>query len=205
MSLEVLMAVSQGPRSQNLKRTGRVSVNSADEEFDTFVRTRTHALLRSAYLLTGDQYLAEDLVQSALARTHQAWRRLRDTGNAESYARRTMYHLQVSWWRRRKVAEVMPGEMPERSTGDRTGLPGGDHAGTVSLRLTLRAALLRLSAKQRAVLVLRFFEDHTESEAAELLGVSVGTVKSSTARALTRLRTVAPELAEFYARKGDLS
>jgi RNA polymerase sigma-70 factor (sigma-E family) len=167
------------------------------DDFDAFVRARSHALLRSAYLLTGDQHHAEDLVQWALARTHQAWRRLRDTNNAEAYARRTMYHHQVSWWRRRRVAEAFPGEMPERGSGD--------HAGDVSLRLTLRAALLRLSAKQRAVLVLRFFEDRTESEAAELLDVSVGTIKSQTAKALARLRVVAPELAEFDNRRGALS
>jgi RNA polymerase sigma-70 factor (sigma-E family) len=168
------------------------------EEFDSFVRARTHALLRSAYLLTGDQQLAEDLVQSALAKTHQSWKDLSDTGNAESYARRTMYHLQVSWWRRRRVAEVMPEHLPDRASGD-------DHAGAVSLRLTLRAALGRLSAKQRAVLVLRFFEDRTEREAAEMLGVSIGTVKSQTAKALARMRAVAPELADLHSRDGVLS
>lgn len=82
-------------------------------EFDAFVRSRTSALLRSAYLLTGDQHLAEDLVQSALARTHRSWRRLRDTGNAESYTRRTMYHLQVNWWRRRRVPETLGEAVPE--------------------------------------------------------------------------------------------
>jgi RNA polymerase sigma-70 factor (sigma-E family) len=173
-------------------------VENADEEFDAFVRARTHALLRSAYLLTGDQQLAEDLVQSALTRTHQSWKRLHDTGNAEAYARRTMYHLQVSWWRRPKVAESLPGRMPERATGD-------DHARAVSLRLSLRTALLRLSAKQRAVLVLRFFEDRTEGEIADLLGVSAGTVKSQTAKALARLRAIAPELADVDSRKGALS
>jgi RNA polymerase sigma-70 factor (sigma-E family) len=155
------------------------------DEFEAFVRARTPALLRSAFLLTGDQQLAEDLVQSALTRTHLAWKRLDDVANAEAYARRTMYHLQVSWWRRRKVAEVLPGDLP-----DQAGVV--DHAGTVSLRLVLPSALLRLSARQRAVLVLRFFEDRTEAEAADLLGISVGTVKSQTARALTRLRSVAP-------------
>jgi RNA polymerase sigma-70 factor (sigma-E family) len=159
---------------------------ASDDEFDLFVRSRTHALLRSAYLLTGDQHLAEDLVQSALTRTHQAWRRLERTGNAESYARRTMYHLQVSWWRRRKVPESLPGVVPDR--------PGDDHAGAVSLRLSLRAALQQLTPKQRAVLVLRFFEDRSESEAADLLGVTVGTVKSQTAKGLARLREIAPEL-----------
>jgi RNA polymerase sigma-70 factor (sigma-E family) len=168
------------------------------DEFDAFVRARTPALLRSAFLLTGDQQLAEDLVQSALTRTHLAWKRLDDVANAEAYARRTMYHLQVSWWRRRRVAEVLPGELPDRAGA-------GDHAGTVSLRLVLRAAMLRLSARQRAVLVLRFFEDRTEAEAADLLGVSVGTVKSQTARALARLRAIAPELADVDSRNGVLS
>lgn len=154
-------------------------VEAADDEFDLFVRTRTHALLRSAYLLTGDQQLAEDLVQSALTRTHQSWKRLADTANAEAYTRRTMYHLQVSWWRRRRVAEVMPERMPDP--------PRDDHAAAVSLRLAMRDALSQLSAKQRAVLVLRFFEDFTEREVADLLGVSLGTVKSQTAKALARL------------------
>jgi RNA polymerase sigma factor (sigma-70 family) len=100
------------------------------------------------------------------------------------------------------VAEALPGDLPEPRGQDPR---GADHASAVSVRLTLRAALLRLSAKQRAVLVLRFFEDRTESEAADLLGVSLGTVKSSTARALVRLRAIAPELADLYARKGTLS
>ncbi len=166
------------------------------EEFDSFVRGRTPALLRSAYLLTGDQHLAEDLVQSALARTHRAWSRLHASGNAEAYTRRTMYHLQVSWWRRGRVAESYPGELPEK------GAERDQHDAT-DTRLVLRAALLKLSSRQRAVLVLRFFEDRTETESAELLGVTVGTVKSQTAKALARLRTVAPELAELYVRKGS--
>lgn len=167
------------------------------DEFDSFVRGRSAALLRSAYLLTGDQYLAEDLVQSALARTHRAWSRLHETGNAEAYTRKVMYHLQVSWWRRGRVAEAFPGEVPEPATGDR------DPHHRSDLRLTLRAALLKLSNKQRAVLVLRFFEDRTEAETAGLLGVTVGTVKSQTAKALARLRTVAPELADLYVPKGS--
>jgi RNA polymerase sigma-70 factor (sigma-E family) len=197
MTYQVLRSTGLGPPG----RTGESRVSShssaaADDDFDTFVRSRTPALLRSAYLLTGDQHLAEDLVQSALARTHQAWPRMRDTGNVEAYARRTMYHLQVSWWRRRRVAETLPGDLPE------AGAPRDpEDSGVISLRLTLQAALLRLSARQRAVLVLRFFEDRTESEAADLLGVSLGTVKSQTARALARLRAVAPELAEITGRK----
>ncbi|MGB2567694.1 SigE family RNA polymerase sigma factor [Micromonospora citrea] len=167
-------------------------------EFDSFVRARTPALLRSAYLLTGDQHLAEDLVQSALARTHRSWGRLHDTGNAEAYTRKTMYHLQVSWWRRRRVRESVTSELPEPRRHDVT-----DHASQTSLRITLRGALARLSTKQRAVLVLRFFEDRSEAEAAELLGVTVGTVKSQTSKALAKLRAVAPELAELYVLEGS--
>lgn len=198
MIYQVLRSPGFGlPSRHTDERVGVSRPETADEDFDSFVRARTAALLRSAYLLTGDQHLAEDLVQTALARTHQAWSRLRDTGNVESYARRTMYHLQVSWWRRRRVAEVMPGDLPET----RAPLDIED-SGVISLRLTLQAALLRLSARQRAVLVLRFFEDRSEAEAAEILGVSLGTIKSQTVRALARLRTVAPELAEITGRKG---
>ncbi|MGE5828870.1 MAG: SigE family RNA polymerase sigma factor [Micromonosporaceae bacterium] len=167
------------------------SVPTAQAEFDAFVRSRTPALLRSACLLTGDQHLAEDLVQAALARCHRSWTRLRDTGNAEAYTRRVMYHLQVAWWRRSRVAESLSAQPPERAGA-------GDHAAATVVWLTLRPALLRLTARQRAVLVLRFFEDRTEAEAADLLGVTLGTVKSQTAKALARLRAVAPELAELH-------
>jgi RNA polymerase sigma-70 factor (sigma-E family) len=161
------------------------------DEFDSFVRSRTPSLLRAAYLLTGDQHLAEDLVQTALARTHRSWGRLHERGNAEAYTRKAMYHLQVSFWRRRRVAESFPGDLPENRRG------GRDHAEATSLRLTLHHALLQLTARQRAVLVLRFFEDRTEPEAAELLGVTIGTVKSQTAKALARLRAIAPDLGDF--------
>src|ERR1044071_5202370 len=105
------------------------------DEFDAFVRARKPSLLRAAYLLTGDQHLAEDLVQSALARTHGSWHRLNDSGNAEAYTRKIMYHLQVSFWRRRKVAEVLPGELPDRQ---RSRL--AEDSGQITLRITLRAA-----------------------------------------------------------------
>jgi RNA polymerase sigma-70 factor (sigma-E family) len=156
--------------------------------FEDFVRARTPALLRLGFLLTGDQHLAEDLVQTALARTHLAWHRLRAVGNAEAYTRTTMYHLQVSWWRRRRVVETLPGVLPEVSSVDAT-------VGT-AFRLTVQQALLGLTARQRAVLILRYFEDRTEAESAAVLNCSIGTVKSQTARALARLRAIAPELAE---------
>jgi RNA polymerase sigma-70 factor (sigma-E family) len=165
-------------------------VDHSAGEYERFVRSRTPALLRSAYLLTGDQHLAEDLVQTALARTHRAWSRLHEAGNAEAYTRKVMYHLQASRWRRTRVAERLSGTVPERADGDL-----GDRVAT---RTTLRQALARLTPKQRAVLVLRFFEDRSEAETAEVLGVSVGTVNSQTSRALDRIRKVAPELADLY-------
>ncbi|WSG37366.1 SigE family RNA polymerase sigma factor [Dactylosporangium sp. NBC_01737] len=159
------------------------------EDFDAFVRGRTPALMRSAFLLTGDQHLAEDLVQASLARTHQHWRRLDSRSNAEAYTRRVMYHLQVSWWRRRRVPEWSTAQVPE----PRRHVP--DQADASDLRVVMRGALARLPVRQRAVLVLRYFEDLTEAETAETLGVSVGTVKSQTFKALSRLRDLAPELA----------
>jgi RNA polymerase sigma-70 factor (sigma-E family) len=158
--------------------------------FSSFVQARSAALLRTAYLLTGDQHLAEDLVQTALARTHLSWHRLHAEGNAEAYARKILYHQQVSWWRRRSRAPELVTEAPPDN-------PGTDHMDAAAVRLTLLGALGRLTAKQRAVLVLRFYEDRSEREAAEALNCSVGTVKSQTSRALARLREIAPELAEF--------
>ena len=168
------------------------------ESFTSFARDRTHALLRSAYLLTGDQHLAEDLVQASLARTYVVWRRLDDQGNAEAYTRKVMYRLQVSWWRRRRVRESVTADLPEPRH------PGYDPTEAADVRLTLRAALAKLPPRQRAVLVLRFFEDHTEAQAADLLDVTVGTIKSQTAKALARLRAVAPELANPHAQERNL-
>lgn len=162
---------------------------ATDREFDAFVRARAPSLLRLGYVLTGDQHLAEDLVQSALARTLLAWPRLHTS--AEAYTRTTMYHLQVSWWRRRpKIIESLPGDLPESEAADNTA--------NTALRLTLQRALMRLTPRQRAVLVLRYFEDRSEAEAAAVLNCSIGTVKSQTARARARLRTVAPELTDLY-------
>jgi RNA polymerase sigma-70 factor (sigma-E family) len=167
----------------------RAMDDSRDCAYADFVRERSHALLRSAFLLTGDQHLAEDLVQEALARTHRAWSRLERPSNAEAYARKVMYHAQVSIWRRPKVAESLPGEGLERHGGSTD-----DPAEATVRRVTLQRALLALSPKQRAVIVLRYFEDHTEVEAAQMLGVSVSTVKTQCARALGKLRTLVPDL-----------
>src|SRR5689334_8181559 len=128
-----------------------------DDVFSEFVRARSPALLRTAFLLTGDRHLAEDLVQDALARTHRGRDRLGDPGHFEAYARTAMYHQHIGWWRRRKFAETLPGELTDVAQ------PGSDHAGRTDLKLALHQALARLTPRQRAVLVLRFFEDRSEA------------------------------------------
>ncbi|MEU4726383.1 SigE family RNA polymerase sigma factor [Nonomuraea dietziae] len=155
--------------------------------FREFVIDRSGALFRTAYLLTGDRHAAEDLVQSALAKTAAKWSDLRDPEAIEGYVRRVMYYEQVSWWRRRsRVAEVSTGRLPDR-------IDEG-HAEIVDLRLVMRTALARLTPRQRAMLVLRYFEDRSETEIAQLLGVRVGSVRSQIYRSLERLKQAAPEL-----------
>lgn len=149
----------------------------------------TPSLLRTAYLLTGDQHLAEDLVQSTLASTYRSWRRLDDSGNAHAYARKVMYHLQVAWWRRRRVVERFSDRPVDGMAAD-----ASSH---VDLKLSLRRALHDLPPKQRAVVVLRFFEDRTVSVTAEILGCSEGSVKTHTFRALNKLRAILPDLTEL--------
>ena len=153
------------------------------EDFESWVHARSGALARTAYLLTGDVHLAEDLVQDTLARVADRWRRI--DRQPDAYARRVMHHLAIDRWRRRSVRppEVVTDRHPE------LGQEGPD----VERRLVLREALLRLTPKQRAVVSLRFYEDLTEAQTAAVLGVSVSTVKSQTRDALARLRRLAPE------------
>jgi RNA polymerase sigma-70 factor (sigma-E family) len=160
-----------------------------ERSFDAFVAARAGALIRSAYLLAGDQQLAEDLVQSALARCSLRWARIVAKGDPEPYVRTVLYREHVSWWRRRKVAEVLVSDLPE----PRRSLEG-DFADELAQTETMRAALLQLPPRQRAVLVLRYFEDTSESQVASILGCSVGTVRSHNARGLAHLRRVVPEM-----------
>jgi RNA polymerase sigma-70 factor (sigma-E family) len=158
-------------------------------EFEEFAIAATPSLLRVGYLLTGDQHLAEDLVQAALSRTYRSWRALDDTGNAHAYARKVMYHLQVAWWRRKRVAERLY-ERPVDGVIE-------DVSSEIDLKLSLRQALDQLTAKQRAIVVLRFFEDRSLAETAAVLECTEGTVKKQTFRALARLRAVLPNLTEL--------
>ncbi len=166
----------------------------AADAFDEFVRARSPGLLRAAYLLTGDSQLAEDLVQNALVKTSLAWRRLERQENADAHARRVLYNQQVSWWRRRRVQEVLDDTVPEPAASD---VYGG-----VDLRLSLRAALLALPTRQRAVIVCRYFDDLSEAETAEVLDMAIGTVKSQAHRALAALRATIPQL-ELQPSGGD--
>jgi RNA polymerase sigma-70 factor, ECF subfamily len=153
-----------------------------DAEFTAFVAARGQALLRTAYLLTGDHQAGEDLVQTALAKTYVAWPRVRAKEAVEAYVRRTMVTTHVSWWRRR-----WRGETPTES-GDLPEPPGHDPTRDHDERDRLWRHLASLSERQRAVVVLRFYEDLGEAEVAALLGCSRGAVKSHTSRALARLR-----------------
>lgn len=158
------------------------------EDFEAWVQARSAGLARSAYLLTGDRHLAEDLVQDTLVRVADHWRRVTRSGTPDAYARQVMHHLAIDRWRRRRArpAEAL-GTPPPEPTGE-----GYD----VDRRVVLRDALLRLTPRQRAMVSLRFYEDLTETQTAAVLGCSVSTVKSTTRDALRRLREHAPDLLE---------
>lgn len=149
------------------------------KDFESFVAARQRALWRTAWLLTGDGTTAEDLVQAALVKSWPRWGRLAGTGGAEAYVRQVMFHEHVSWRRRRWHGERPTLVLPENAVVAPTDL---------DTREAVRQALLALPARQRAAVVLRYFEDLTEAQAAAVLGCSVGTVKSNTSRALDRLR-----------------
>ena len=155
-----------------------MSGDDGERSYVAFVAGRQQALLRSAYLMTGDHHLAEDLVQVALTKLGARWERVRD-GDPEAFARTVIYRDNVSWWRKHR-RERLHADPPDVRTGDATG--------DVDSRLLLRTALQRLTPKQRAVVVMRFYDDLSEATTATLLGVSVGTVKSQTHVALRRLR-----------------
>jgi RNA polymerase sigma-70 factor (sigma-E family) len=154
---------------------------TAEEEFSAYVRERRASLYATAYHLTGDRFAAEDLLQSALFSTYRAWDRITDKAAVGGYMRRTMTNLHISAWRRRKVSEYPTEEMPE-TVGDT------DAMGGTELRAVLWQALAKLPETQRTMLVLRYYEGRTDPEIADVLNISVGTVKSSIWRALRRLR-----------------
>jgi len=133
-----------------------------------------------AYLLTHNRADAEDLVQAALAKAYQAWDRIEDRGAVDGYVRRAMVNTHISWWRRRRVEEYPTDDIPEQAVAD--------HAGDSELQDALRRAIERLPRRMRAAVVLRYYEDMSEAEIADVLGVSQGTVKSTVSRAVAKLR-----------------
>jgi RNA polymerase sigma-70 factor (sigma-E family) len=150
-------------------------------EFTDFAAARQRSLLRAAYLMVGDEGLAQDLVQEALTKTYVAWPRLRRTESAEAYARRAITTTAIGWFRRKGwYAERPTGAPPEREAAG--------HAERVTRDEWLWQGLLRLPARQRAAVVLRYYEDLTEAQTAEAMGCAVGTVKSQVSAALRSLR-----------------
>lgn len=160
--------------------------------FDDYVRERWTPLVRTAALLTGDRHAAEDLAQEALVRAARHWHRV-DPATADAYVRRILYTRSVDAWRWRRHQPDPAPPQADRSALD--AMPDSD------TRLTLAGALRRLTPRQRAVLVLRFYEDRTEVQTAAMLGCSVSTVKSQTRHSLARLRELAPELAATFGRE----
>jgi RNA polymerase sigma-70 factor (sigma-E family) len=167
------------------------AVDEPRPDFADWVASRQHRLLRTAYLMTGDLHRAEDLLQEAFIKVGARWTGLRD-GNPDAYVRTILYRDNVSWWRRRR-------ESPVAQVRD---VATNRHDDKTERGIVVRNALAGLTAKQRAVLVLRYFDDLSERDTAEILGVSVGTVKSQTSAALTRLRERAPELADLLHETG---
>ncbi|OUC92670.1 SigE family RNA polymerase sigma factor [Streptosporangium minutum] len=148
-------------------------------EFAEYVAQRHERLRRTAYLLTRDWAIAEDLVQTALAKAWVAWRRI--DGDPDPYVYRIITNTHASWWRRRWRGEVPTEVLPDRADA-------GDFTSDVGDRDVLWTAIGELSGRQRAVVVLHYFEEMTLAQVADVLGCSVGAVKSQLGRALTRLR-----------------
>jgi len=154
---------------------------SDEEDFRQFAASRQKQLLRSAYLLCGDWHGAEDLMQTAFGQLYRSWRRVRRVEHPDAYAKQVLYRCHLSTKRRRRFATVPIDSVPEPAA------PGpaiGDGSTEVLIE-----ALAGLPDRARAVVVLRFWEDYSVAQTAEALGISEGTVKSQTSRALTMLRT----------------
>lgn len=152
-----------------------------EREFREFVAARSPDLLRTAYYLTGDVHRAQDLLQTALLSCARRWAKIRSWDQPTAYVRKAMFRHQINWWRvRRNRLETPTETIPDR---------GHDPTEVLATRDDLMTALRRLPPRQRAVVLLRYYEDHSETEVARILGVSVGTVRSQAAKALAKLRT----------------
>jgi len=167
------MTVTSGP-------SGAPDTSLDSDDFAAFVAARSQALLRTACLLTGNWATAEDLLQTALARTYLRWDSVRRHGAAEAYVRKVLVTTWATWWRRRWRGEVPTERLPDSAA------PDAGHA--YDDREPLWAALAELPKKQRAAVVLRYYEDLPDAEVARVLGCSEQTVRSQCSRALAKLR-----------------
>ena len=168
------------PATPSLVEVGPEVVLTGDAGFDAYVRRHGPRFSRTAFLLTGDHHLAEDLVQAALAKTALRWDRVVARGDPAPYVRTVIVRTAIAWRRRRWLGEVPTSPLPETSDSE--------HGIAVDRREQLRRALLGIPARQRAAVVLRFYEDLSVADAARVMGCSSGTVKSQTAKGLARLR-----------------
>jgi RNA polymerase sigma-70 factor (sigma-E family) len=168
-------------------RGGGVAAETRDADFAAYMHARQPALLRTAYLLTGDAHTAEDIVATALAKLYLAWDKVRDRESVDGYVRRIIANETTSLWRRPwRRREVAADVLPER---------GREDAYDDGRAAAVWRAVSSLPTRQRAVVVLRYYEELSEAEIADALGISPGTVKSQASRALATLRTNNPELA----------
>ena len=164
-------------------------MDERDRDLGAFIDARSCSLLRFAYLLTGDHGLAEDLLQNSLIKVYLSWDRIRDRAALEAYTRTVMTRTQLSWWRRPARREVLGVEPTERALRNHHHFQQRDEG---EQRDELWQLLATLGPRQRAVLVLRFYEDLSEAEIARVLGCTTGTVKSQLSRGLARLRERMP-------------
>ena len=148
--------------------------------FGDYVRARGGALLRAAQALTGNRADAEDLVQATLVKTYQSWNKITDPAALDTYVRRVMINTHISGWRRRRIDEYPTDELPDS--------PAADQTYDSDLHEVVQRAVDRLPRRMRAAVMLRYYDDMSEPEVAAALGVSVGTVKSTVARAVAKLR-----------------
>ena len=148
--------------------------------FGEYVRARSGALLRAAQAMTANRADAEDLLQATLFKAYQSWDKITDPAALDTYVRRVMVNTHISGWRRRRLDEYPTDEIPDS--------PAADATGDSDLHDVVQRAVDRLPRQMRAAVMLRFYDDMTEPEVAAALGVSVGTVKSTVARAVAKLR-----------------
>jgi RNA polymerase sigma-70 factor (sigma-E family) len=170
-----------------------VTSDAEADGFAEFVVSRERALQRTAWLLTGDWALAQDLVQTALVRSWPRWERIRRRDNPEIYVRKVMVNTWLTWTRRRWRGEQACAHVPDNAAP-------GDLATETAIRVAVRQALATLTPRQRAVLVMRIFDDMSEADVGQALNLAVGTVKSTTAQALAKLRRD-PQLAGLMDRE----